>query len=366
MPISRARRGTSTLGVAACRGLCAVLLLLAPLTVDALDLGGTRWEATARRLGVDPLRLYAIALLETGRPVGSEAIAPWPWSLRTGKGVRFYATRAAAQAALRSTRGTTHDVGVGLLAVDLGQYRQRVGDPATLLDPGTNLLVGAEILADTLASAPNDPALGIGRFYRSDDPAAARRFGARILALVAALRHPGAGTAEGDPLAGWQTNAVLDLVAVPESRGNYNALYRAADQQAVTLADLTVDGVRALQAQLIHARGGSAIGRHQFLAATLERLAARAGLQGSERFTPALQDRLAGQLAHEAGLAAWLQGTLPDERFAANLARVWAGLPRDGSDQSAYAGINGNQATIAWQTVVSRLRAIRGGQRFAK
>ena len=351
-------------GAAARRGLCAVLLLLAPLTGQTLDLGGTRWAATARRLGVDPLRLYAIALLATGRPVGSEAIAPWPWSLRTGNAVRFYPTRAAATAALRSTLGTTQDVGVGLLAVNLAQHRHRVGDPATLLEPGINLLVGAEILADTLASAPSEPALGIGRFRHPGDPAAARRFGARVLALVAALRHGGASISEGDPLARWQTNAVLDLVAIPESRGNYNALYRGADQQAVMLADLTVDAVRALQARLIQARGGSAIGRYQFLAATLERLVTHAGLQGSERFTPALQDRLAGQLAREAGLAAWLQGALPDARFAANLARVWAGLPRDGSNQSAYAGIKGNRATIGWQRVVSRLRAIRGGQRL--
>jgi hypothetical protein len=68
---------------------------------------------------------------------------------------------------------------------------------------------------------------------------------------------------------------------------------------------------------------------------------------------------MAMQLAREAGLEAWLAGALGDERFAANLARVWAGLPSDQRGQSAYAGIQGNRATIGWRTLVASLRGIR-------
>ena len=64
-------------------------------------------------------------------------------------------------------------------------------------------------------------------------------------------------------------------------------------------------------------------------------------------------------LARDAGLQAWLTGALSDERFAANLARVWAGLPGDHSDRSVYAGIQGNRATLGWRTVVASLRGIR-------
>ena len=63
-------------------------------------------------------------------------------------------------------------------------------------------------------------------------------------------------------------------------------------------------------------------------------------------------------LAREAGLEAWLSGALSDERFAARLARVWAGLPGDHSNRSVYAGIQGNRATIAWPSLVASLRHI--------
>ena len=65
------------------------------------------------------------------------------------------------------------------------------------------------------------------------------------------------------------------------------------------------------------------------------------------------------RLVGDAGLEAWLSGALGDERFAANLARVWAGLPADQRGRSLYAGIQDNRATIGWGTVVSALRGIR-------
>ena len=43
---------------------------------------------------------------------------------------------------------------------------------------------------------------------------------------------------------------VLDLVAGPESLGNYNALYRDADQSALNLSALTLNEVQALQQRL--------------------------------------------------------------------------------------------------------------------
>ena len=157
----------------------------------------------------------------------------------------------------------------------------------------------------------------------------------------------------------WRTSAVLDLVAGPESRGNYNAWYRAAHQDALQLADLTVGEVRALQKRLVRANGGSAIGRYQIIDDTLDGLVARMGLTGNERFTPALQDRMAMRLARDAGLEDWIEGRLSDERFAANLARVWAGLPADHRGRSFYAGIQGNRAAIRWRTLVASLRGIR-------
>lgn len=156
---------------------------------------------------------------------------------------------------------------------------------------------------------------------------------------------------------------LLDLIAVPESHGNYNAWYNDVDQNQVELSALTLDEVQVLQQQLLDAgNGGSAIGRYQFMPATLEHLTERLGLSGSERFTPALQDRLALVLARDAGINDWMNEAISTDTFAYNLSKVWAGLPKDASNESYHQGVGDNAARIDYRTVIDRLAAIRGGE----
>jgi predicted enzyme involved in methoxymalonyl-ACP biosynthesis len=54
----------------------AVVLLLASMQTLALDLGGTLWESVAAKHGLDAALLYAIAVQETGRPMGNRTVAP--------------------------------------------------------------------------------------------------------------------------------------------------------------------------------------------------------------------------------------------------------------------------------------------------
>lgn len=90
-----------------------------------------------------------------------------------------------------------------------------------------------------------------------------------------------------------------------------------------------------------------AIGRYQFIPATLKRLAKSAGAGADERFTPKLQDRLAHQLLEEAGLSAMLAKRISRTDFMNNLAKIWAGLPTS-SGKSYYHGYAGNRATMTW------------------
>ena len=334
-----------------------VVLLLASVQARALDLRGTLWESVSERHGLDAVLLYAIAVQETGRPNGNRTVAPWPWTLGTQAGPRFYESQDVALEALQGVMRKTGDLRIGLLQISVEDHGDRFGDPATLLDARVNLGVAAGILADAIRSAGNDLALGIGRYRHPREDRAARAYGRRVLALSERLR--GRSPRADAVLALWRTSAVLDLVAGPESRGNYNAWYRAAHQRDLQLAELTVAEVRVLQRRLVRKNGGSAIGRYQIIDDTLDGLIVGMGLRGSERFTPALQDRMAMRLAREAGLDAWLDGALSDERFAARLARVWAGLPADHSDRSRYAGIQGNRAGIGWRALVTSLGRIR-------
>ena len=228
-----------------------------------------------------------------------------------------------------------------LLNTEASQSRERAGEALIQADGETG-----ENIAELLT-----------RSVISQDDTYLRTTGAYIRANTRST--PVCPPLSQSSVSGGRPGALLDLIAAPESNGNYNAWHGNADQDRVDLAGLSVDQVRDLQADLVRSTGGSAVGRYQLLDDTLDGLASRMGLTGHERFTPTLQDRMALQLARDAGMEDWAAGRISNENFAQNLSQIWAGLPQDSSNESYYDGIQGNRATVDWNTVISSLRGIR-------
>ncbi|MDJ0823845.1 MAG: hypothetical protein QNJ09_18820 [Paracoccaceae bacterium] len=104
-----------------------------------------------------------------------------------------------------------------------------------------------------------------------------------------------------------------------------------------------------------------AIGRYQFIPATLRRLVKRQKLPQSAVFSPAMQDQLADQLLAEAGLQRFQRGDIGRHSFMNNLAKIWAGLPNS-SGKSHYHGYAGNKATMSWTRFDAEMRAIFAGE----
>lgn len=103
-----------------------------------------------------------------------------------------------------------------------------------------------------------------------------------------------------------------------------------------------------------------AIGRYQFIPATLRRVVRKLGLNPSERFSPLVQDRLADVLLAEAGLHRFRKGTLSRTAFMNNLAKIWAGLPNS-TGKSHYDGYAGNKATMSWARFEAAMQRIEPG-----
>ena len=103
-----------------------------------------------------------------------------------------------------------------------------------------------------------------------------------------------------------------------------------------------------------------AIGKYQFIPKTLARVVRKTGTKGSERFSPAVQDRLGDVLLAEAGLAQFRKGTLSRTAFMNNLAKIWAGLPNS-SGKSHYEGYAGNKASISWARFDAVMKTIAPG-----
>lgn len=90
-----------------------------------------------------------------------------------------------------------------------------------------------------------------------------------------------------------------------------------------------------------------AIGRYQFIPATLRRVMRKIGASPQQRFSPQLQDELADVLLAEAGYHDIKAGRLSRRAFMNNLAKIWAGLPNE-TGRSHYAGYAGNKASMSW------------------
>lgn len=103
-----------------------------------------------------------------------------------------------------------------------------------------------------------------------------------------------------------------------------------------------------------------AIGRYQFIPATLRRLVRHQEVPLNKLFSTEVQDQLAHQLLEEAGLSDFLAAEMPRADFMLNLAKIWAGLPTS-SGKSYYEGYAGNSAVYTWEYFDGRFRKIFPG-----
>ncbi|MEZ5934822.1 MAG: lytic transglycosylase domain-containing protein [Alphaproteobacteria bacterium] len=181
------RRPLNSFASRAGRALTAVgLFFLTSHASSAFDLRGTPWEHAARSQNVDPLMLYAVALTESGRSQGRGLVRPWPWTLNVEGRAVFAESKADAAELLAIHQGKSVDV--GLLQINSRWHGHRVDRLEALLDPETNLAVGASILKDALAANPGDLTAGIGR-YHSASPVRAKAYARTVLALYRHLLH---------------------------------------------------------------------------------------------------------------------------------------------------------------------------------
>ncbi|WP_347988599.1 transglycosylase SLT domain-containing protein [Methylomonas sp. AM2-LC] len=153
-------------------------------------LQNTLWWQIAKQHELDPYILYSVALIESANSGGTTKITPWPWAInKSGKSIQSD-TRPQAHAILKKSiaEGNRH-IDIGLMQINLHWHGNRVGKPEDLLDPVTNLKIGAGLLAEAIQSSPNDLVMGIGRYHSWENIPAAMLYGRRVLALAEQIRN---------------------------------------------------------------------------------------------------------------------------------------------------------------------------------
>jgi len=151
---------------------------------SGLNLHGTPISEAARRHGVDPLLVYAVALVESAKAQNKSQVRPWPWALSSPDGGVYAASKQEATSALeRLSKMHGKNVDVGLMQVNLRWHGHKVKNATDLLDMQTNLDVACAILSEAISSAPGDLSLGIGRYHHWKDEQRARDYGQRVIGI---------------------------------------------------------------------------------------------------------------------------------------------------------------------------------------
>ncbi len=144
---------------------------------------------------------------------------------------------------------------------------------------------------------------------------------------------------------------LLNMIAKVESKYNYDAYFGNPDNTSVRFTSMSVAQVLAWQKQFIEdGSPSSAVGRYQFMDTTLSGLTKELHIDPASKFDKTLQDKLAVALLERRGLREYINGTLTREKFANNLSKEWAALPKvigDHPEQSYYARDGLNKALLS-------------------
>lgn len=160
---------------------------LSPMAFS-FDLTGTHFDRAGRAHGIDPVLIYAVALAESASGRGKDSVSPWPWTLRAPERGYYEKNRLSAEIRLEElVREHGHMIDVGLMQINLRWNGHRVSSMHDLFDIETNIMVGAEILAEAIMSSPTDLELGVGRYYTWNEPRA-RSYGSRVIGIYENLK----------------------------------------------------------------------------------------------------------------------------------------------------------------------------------
>ena len=138
--------------------------------------------ATAERKAAMPPRvLGAIALVESGRPIGRRVV-PWPWSINAGGVGRYFASKAEAIKAVRTLYAAgQRSIDVGCMQINLAAHPQAFDSLDTAFDPPSNADYAARFLQSLYHQS--------GRLawamtaYHSQTPEFAADYARRLLAV---------------------------------------------------------------------------------------------------------------------------------------------------------------------------------------
>ena len=169
------------------RRVALSLLLVVPSWSFADSVPDEAFRMVAEEFKLPAVVLFAVACAESSKHSATEVNKPWPWTLTIAGERRHYPTREAAQRALdHALELGISNIGVGLMQINWRRYQGILNDPSRVLDPVTNLRIGARILHDQW-NREDDLWVAIGQYHSvlpTDASAFKYRVGAEVVRVL--------------------------------------------------------------------------------------------------------------------------------------------------------------------------------------
>ena len=157
-------------------------------------------------------------------------------------------------------------------------------------------------------------------------------------------------------------SGLLNTIAKGESKGNYNAYYGKVKNNSTRFTEMKVKDVLKWQRNFVKKGSpSSAVGKYQFIRPTLEKLVKEHRIDRNAYFDEKLQDKLALALLERRGLKDYVRGKMKRDKFAHNLSKEWAALPKTIGKyphKSYYDGDGLNHARISVKEIYKGISSL--------
>ncbi len=155
---------------------------------------------------------------------------------------------------------------------------------------------------------------------------------------------------------------LLNVIAKAESKGNYNAYFGNPNNSSINFTGMSIAEVMKWQSDFVQeGNASSAVGKYQIIDTTLSGLVRQLAINTNQLFDQPTQDKLAIALLERRGAEDYINNEITRQKFAANLAKEWAGLPSvtgKNPDKSYYASDGLNKSHISVSEVMKAIEPI--------
>jgi len=127
------------------------------------------WTEIGDEIGVEPALLYAIAIAESKKYVGKGEVKPWPWTVNSPEGVKWFDNKEEMVDYIgKLIAKGRRNIDIGIMQVNWHWNGERlVGDHEKLAEPEVCIATGAQVLKEELKRHDGNIVKAVAAYHNS-------------------------------------------------------------------------------------------------------------------------------------------------------------------------------------------------------